>query len=264
MAAAVAANLAETEKEEVKRWVKADLEASVTGQFKTFCKEKCAQCDKPATKRFSTSMSFVVSKMLESFWCPECGRVLCESHRYQHTCERLDEQKERNKKITPEQLMERLAQAEALKQGYEAEQKAEARQVAEAQEQQRLVRKDKRLTLAKKAGHVSNFLQGVLRDTDANELRGKLVKDELFELFTRAKRIGLTLYNEYEHPSLPELAEDEWADIKEIYKRSRELTRMTIMVEGEHLDMKNPWDPPPPPEEANEMADVGGLGRGLL
>merc|ERR1719367_1781744 len=49
-------------------------------------------------------MSFVVSKMLHSFWCPECGRVLCETHRHQHTCERLDQQKERNGHLTHEQL----------------------------------------------------------------------------------------------------------------------------------------------------------------
>jgi hypothetical protein len=32
----------------------------------------------------------------DTFWCRDCGRVLCDSHRYQHTCERLDALKERN------------------------------------------------------------------------------------------------------------------------------------------------------------------------
>ena len=32
----------------------------------------------------------------DTFWCSDCGRVLCDSHRYQHTCERLDAMKEKN------------------------------------------------------------------------------------------------------------------------------------------------------------------------
>uniref|UniRef100_A0A7S0FXH7 Uncharacterized protein n=1 Tax=Pyrodinium bahamense TaxID=73915 RepID=A0A7S0FXH7_9DINO len=254
---------AAAEAPEVKRYAKADLEAFVSGKFKTFCKEKCAQCGKPATKRFSTSMSFVVSKMLESFWCPECGRILCELCRHDHTCERLDQQKERNKHLTHEQLAAQLAEAEALKQAAEAEKKAAARRVAEAEEQQRLMRKDRRQVLARKAKCVEDFLQGISRDTTTTEARGPRVRDELFELYTRAKRISLTLYNEYEHPTLPGLADDDWESIKEIYARARELTGMFIAVEGQPLDMRNPWDPPPPAGDVPD-ADGAGLGRGLL
>lgn len=248
---------------EVKRYAKADLEAYVTNQFKTFCKEKCVECGKPATKRYSTSMSFVVSKMLESFWCNECGRVLCEKCRYQHTCERLDQQKERNKHLTHEQLAAQMAEAEALKQAAEDEKKAAARREAVAEEQQRLIRKDRRQVLARKAKCVEDFLQGISRDTDANAARGPRARDELLELYTRAKRIALTLYNEFEHPTLPGLADDDWESCKEIYARARELTGMFIMVEGQPLDMRNPWDPPPAEGEVPD-ADPAGLGRGLL
>mmetsp|Transcript_59613 Transcript_59613/g.156739 ORF Transcript_59613/g.156739 Transcript_59613/m.156739 type:complete len:256 (-) Transcript_59613:43-810(-) len=255
--------MADAAAQEFKRWPKGDLEAFVTGQFKTFCKEPCAECGKPATKRFSTSMTFVVSKMLESFWCPECGRVLCEPHRYQHTCERLDQQKERNKHLTHEQIAANMAEAEALKEASEAEKRSEARRVAEALEQQRLVRKGKRQLIAKKAKHVEDFLQGISRDTDANAARGTRARDEVLELYTRAQRIALTLYNEYEHPSLPELADDDWESLKEIYVRARELTGMFIMSEDGPLDMRNPWDPPPPPAPVDAM-DGAGLGRGVL
>jgi len=248
----------------VARFAKADLEAYVKDQFKKFCKEKCVECGKPATKRFSGNMSFVVSQMLATFWCPECGRILCEPHRYQHTCERLDLQKERNKHLTHEQLAAQLAEAEALKQAKEEQRKAEARMVAEAEEQQRLVRKDRRQVLARKAKCVEDFLQGISRDTTANEARGPRLRDELFELYTRAKRISLTLYNEYEHPTLPGLADSEWEAIKEIYARATELTGMFVAVEGEPLDMRNAWDPPPPAGEEGADADGAGLGRGLL
>lgn len=253
--------------QEVKRFAKADLEAFVTGTFKTFCKEKCAECGAPATKRFSTSMSFVVSKMLESFWCPECGRVLCEKHRYQHTCEKLDQQKARNKNLTHEQLAAQLAEAEALKQAAEDAKKAEARREAEALEQQRLVRKDRRAMLARKAKCVEDFLQGFLRDTDANAARGPRVRDELFDMYGRSKRLSLTLYNEYEHPSGPDLAEDDWREVKTIYERAKELTGMFVTVEGQPLDMRNPWDAPeadPAGGAAGGAGDQGGLGRGLM
>merc|ERR1719330_2157656 len=97
-------------------------------------------------------MSFVVSKMLDSFWCHECGRVLCEKCRYQHTCENLDRQKERNAKLT--------------------------------HEQERVVRKDRRRILAQKAKSVEDFLQGITRDTDANAARGATAREELLELYT--------------------------------------------------------------------------------
>lgn len=249
---------------EVKRWPKADLEAFVKGQFKAFCKEKCAQCGKPATKRFSTGMSVVVINMVDTFWCKECGRILCEKCRYQHTCERLDQQKERNKHLTHEQLAAQIAEAEALKEAAEEEKAAAARKIAEAEEQQRLIRKDKRALIARKAKAVEDFLQGISRDTEANEARGTRVRDELFELYTRAKRISLTLYNEYEHPTLPGLAEDDWQQVKEIYVRARELTHMYVLFEDRPLDMRNPWDPPPEPEGGPGAADGAGLGRGLL
>jgi len=52
--------------------------------------------------------------------------------------------------------------------------------------------------------------------------------------------------------------------LKDIYERARELTGMFIAVEGQPLDMRNPWDPPPPPSEQAAETDGAGLGRGLL
>mmetsp|Transcript_15270 Transcript_15270/g.40715 ORF Transcript_15270/g.40715 Transcript_15270/m.40715 type:complete len:260 (-) Transcript_15270:288-1067(-) len=251
--------------QDVKRYAKADIQALVSKEYKTFLKEKCAECGKRATKRFTDTMSLLVVDMLDSFWCPECGRVLCESHRHQHTCERLDQQKERNKHITKEQLQAEMAEAEARREAADEERRNAARRRAVEEDSQRQERKGRRLVLAQKARSVEGFLQGVSRDTDANERRGRRATDELLELYTRARRISLTLYNEYEHPSLPGLADEDWEGMKEIYARARELTGMHVMTEDGPLDMRNPWDPPPPPEEGGPAdLDGAGLGRGLL
>jgi hypothetical protein len=250
---------------EVKRYAKADLQALVSKEYKTFLKEKCAQCGKPAVKRFSSSMSVVVVNMQDSFWCNECGRVLCEACRYQHTCERLDLQKEKNMHITKEQLASQMAEAEAKKTAAEEEKRNEARRRAVEEEEKKIERKGRREVLAKKSKAVADFVQGASRDTDANERRGPRARDELLELYTRANRISLTLYNEWQHPSLPGLADEDWEAVKEVYARAREITGMFVMVDGQPLDMRNPWDPPPPPAEGDQAnLDGAGLGRGVL
>mmetsp|Transcript_40476 Transcript_40476/g.116342 ORF Transcript_40476/g.116342 Transcript_40476/m.116342 type:complete len:266 (+) Transcript_40476:124-921(+) len=252
------------------RYAKADIEDLVKNRFKTeFLKEKCAECGCMATKRFKGTMSVIVAQMLDSFWCNECGRVLCESHRYQHTCERLDEQKERNKNISREALAAQMAEAERLKEAAEEEKRATARAAAALAEKERLIRKGKREVIAKKARVVEDFLMQFTRPAAVDgttQVHGARVRDELFELYSRAKRIALTLYNEFEHPTSPELPEQDWEDVKDIYERAKELTHMFAAVEGQPLDMHNPWDPPPPPEELGRTAalDGAGLGRGLL
>lgn len=254
------------ETEEVTRWVKDDLEAYVSGKFKTFCKEKCSECGKPATKRFATSMSFVVSKMCDSFWCNECGRILCESCRYQHTCERLDQQKERNAKITHEVLAQQLFEAEAYKEMREEEQRAEGRKEKDAYEQERMVRKERRKTMAMKAKNVEDFLQGITRDLEAQEARSRLVREELLNFYPSAKRLALTLYNDFEHPASQGLLDEEWEEVKTIYTRASEIAHAFVMdrESGMPLDMRNPWDPPPPLSQDIPDADGGALGRGLL
>jgi len=233
--------------EDVRRFAKADLDDVIKSKFKTFLKEPCAECGKPAVKRFNGTMSFIVGQLADSYWCNECGRILCESHRYQHKCERLDQQKERNKHLTHDQMAARIAQEEALRQARDEETKAAARQEAEAHEEQRQLRRGRRELIAKKAKQLEDFLQGICRDTDTNARRGPQARDELLDMWTRAKRIALTLYNEFEHPTLPGLAEDDWRDATELYQRAQELTGMYISVEGEPLSMRNPWDQPPPP-----------------
>lgn len=248
----------------VQRYTKQDLDEMVSQKYKTFCKLKCAQCGKDATKRFSSMMSLVAKNMLDTCWCNECGRVVCEKCRYSHTCEKIDLQKERNAGITKEELARRLEEAEAKKQAAEDAKKDEERAIAEIHERERLERKGKRQLIAKKAKIVEDFLQGISRNTALMEARGTRVRDELFEMYTKSKRLSLTLYNEYEHPTLPGLADDDWKDVKEIYERTTEISGMRAVTEDGPLSMQNPWDPPPEDQTPDTgMQDIG-LGRGIL
>eukprot|EP00929_Paragymnodinium_shiwhaense_P038564 TRINITY_DN20361_c0_g1_i1.p1 TRINITY_DN20361_c0_g1~~TRINITY_DN20361_c0_g1_i1.p1 ORF type:complete len:260 (+),score=55.10 TRINITY_DN20361_c0_g1_i1:76-855(+) len=234
----------------VQRFTKSDLEALTTpGKWKPFCKTKCGQsgCDVMATKRFNSSMPFVVSKMHETFWCPECGRILCEKHRANHTCERLDQQKERNANMTPEQIAARMAEAEKLQTAKEEEEKLARRVIAQKEEAERSARKAKRKIIAGKAKIVEDFIQQMSRRQADNASTGRAtaVRDQLFELYPKSKRLSLTLYNEYEEPTKPGLAEEEWEEVKTIYLRARELTGAFAAVDGQPLDLRNPWEPPP-------------------
>jgi len=246
----------------VQRFCKADLEAMINpAKFKAFCALKCPECGAPSTKRFAKSMPFVVSKMIETFWCKECGRVCCEKHMYQHTCERLDQVKERNAHLTHEQHAARLEEIALATLAKEEAEKGAAREVAEAAEAKRQHQKGRRKLLAIKAKTVDDFIQTMARQwadaasstttMGAGGGRGGLaVRNELFELLPRAKRCALTLYNEFEDPTMPGLAEDDWATVKETYLRAKEITGMIAAVDGEPLNMVNPWDPPPEPEQA--------------
>eukprot|EP00927_Polykrikos_kofoidii_P034608 TRINITY_DN29331_c0_g2_i1.p1 TRINITY_DN29331_c0_g2~~TRINITY_DN29331_c0_g2_i1.p1 ORF type:complete len:285 (-),score=73.65 TRINITY_DN29331_c0_g2_i1:273-1058(-) len=239
----------------VERFMRKDIEEMIAPPvFKAFCKRKCAECGEAATKRFNKSMPLMVKSMIETFWCPECGRLLCEKHRHQHTCELLDQQKERNKRMTKEQIAAEIAEAEARREAEEEKQKAAKRIVAEADDAQRRQRKEKRKIMASKAKTVDDFVQAMSRrfaDT-ASGGRSTAVRDELFELYGQAKRLSLTLYNEYEDPTIPGLPEEDYEAVKTIYRRATEITGMFASVDGQPLEMRNPWDAPPTPEEARE------------
>lgn len=222
-----------------------ELDEFITAKFKAFVKHPCGQCGAPAGKRFATSMPFVVKTMLDTFWCKECGRLLCESHRSQHTCERHDAKMAKLTAMSPEQLRAQM-EAEA-KRKIEAEDSAKAAQRAAAvqAEERRQEVKGKRQLLAAKSSHVANFLQTAARDEQAGH--SKRVREELLELYTKANRINLRLWNEFEQPSVPGLADEEWQELKEVYARGVQLLHMAVWVEGQELDMRNPWDPPPTP-----------------
>eukprot|EP00933_Yihiella_yeosuensis_P015445 TRINITY_DN13471_c0_g6_i1.p1 TRINITY_DN13471_c0_g6~~TRINITY_DN13471_c0_g6_i1.p1 ORF type:complete len:254 (-),score=64.22 TRINITY_DN13471_c0_g6_i1:82-798(-) len=227
---------------EPKLYSRQELEDLISSSFKAFCKLPCGQCGKVACKRFATSMPFVVKTMVGSFWCEECGRLLCESHRSQHTCERFDAKKEKNFGMTHEQIKEELEEKARRQLEAEEAEKAAKKEVALAAENRRLEMKGRRKVIAGKAKAVEDCLQQIARE----DTRPKQVLNEIFELYTRAKRIALHLYNEIDSPSVQGLDEDDWTALKDIYARARELTGVVIVSDGQPLSMINPWEQPPP------------------
>ena len=75
---------------------------------------------------------------------------------------------------------------------------------------------------------------------------GQRGRDELLECYTRAKRLALVLYNEYEHPSSNELPEEYWSECKKNYERAKELSRVEALDSATRapLNMTNPWEIP--------------------
>eukprot|EP00747_Dinoflagellata_sp_TGD_P170272 gnl/TRDRNA2_/TRDRNA2_201412_c0_seq1.p1 gnl/TRDRNA2_/TRDRNA2_201412_c0~~gnl/TRDRNA2_/TRDRNA2_201412_c0_seq1.p1 ORF type:complete len:250 (-),score=62.06 gnl/TRDRNA2_/TRDRNA2_201412_c0_seq1:56-805(-) len=240
--------------EPCKRYTKEDMESLVSGpNFKEFLKAKCGQCDIPACKRFKGSMPMIVKQMLDTYWCNECGRILCEKHRDQHTCERRDAVKEGLANMSPEKLKERMEAEAARKLAAEEAAKDEKRREAEVIERGIQERKARRKLIAGKSSHVAGFLQQAARD-DNRGFRPQ-VREELFEMYTKANRINLFLWNEYESPTTVQgaIAEEEWEQLKEIYERGCQIIGAVVVVDGERLNMRNPWDPPPPAEAGPQM-----------
>lgn len=221
------------------------LEAFITEKKKDFLKTPCAQCGGSAklAKKYKDTMIMIIKQMSDQYWCRDCGRILCDTCRYNHTCEVVDAEKEKRKNMDPKALCKQMEEAEERKIAVEAAKKDEERRAMEVLESQKSERKAKRKILATKAKHVENFIQQFARDPTGRPQR---VHDELLALYPKASRISLSLYNEFEHPSSQEVGGEDWEEMKDIYARSRELTGAHIMTEEGPLDMRNPWDPPPP------------------
>jgi len=173
-------------------------------------------------------------------------RVLCDKHRYQHTCERVDAEKERLRTMTTDQLRERMEMdaANAIRAAEDTRERERA--AAVLVERQKAERKEKRKLIASKARSVEQFVQRCAREGDS---RPQNVLNELLDMYPKVSRISLSLYNEFEHPSSQEVGGDDWEDLKAHYARARELTGMYIMTEEGPLSMRNPWDPPEEEQE---------------
>ena len=98
---APASPTAETSTPKVQRYAtEADVLALMTNdKFKKFCKKKCGECGCVAFKRFAKMSPLVVRARVGSLWCQKCGRLLCEAHRNQHSCEMEMEELERRRRV---------------------------------------------------------------------------------------------------------------------------------------------------------------------
>merc|ERR1712217_473191 len=103
----------------------------------------------------------------------------------------------------------------ALKLSAEEAQKEQERHAAEILEAQKSERKARRKIIAMKAKTVENFIQHTARDP-ARQARPAM-HNELLELYTKATRLSLTLYNEFEHPSSTAVGGEDWEELKVTY-----------------------------------------------
>lgn len=255
--AEAAARLREAEGKEAPAGIfsKEELDAAITADKKAFLKTKCAECGGSCglMKRYKDTMSMIIMQTADSFWCKDCGRVLCGTHRYQHTCERVDAEKEKRKHMTAEQIRDRMEADAARQAAAELAKREFERAAAVLEERKRVERKEKRKLIASKARHVEQFVQRCAREDG----RPQRVLAELLEMYPRVSRISLSLYNEFENPSSQEVGGQDWEDLKAHYARARELTGMYIMTEEGPLSMRNPWDPPEE-EQQPEMQEGPG------
>lgn len=58
---------------------------------------------------------------------------------------------------------------------------------------------------------------------------------------------------------MPGLKDDSWGEVVAAYQRASQLTGLVITIEGQNLEMRNPWDPEPSGDSADNgrAADSG-------
>ena len=98
--------------------------------YKKFCKKKCGQCNAAAFKKYTKMSPLVVRAQIGSFWCKECGRLLCEAHRNQHSCEMEMEELARRRRVDVDAIREGIKRQEEEKEQRAAD--ADALRRAEA------------------------------------------------------------------------------------------------------------------------------------
>ena len=128
---APASPTAETSSKVQRYATEADVLALMTNdKFKKFCKKKCGECGCVAFKRFAKMSPLVVRARVGSLWCQKCGRLLCEAHRNQHSCEMEMEELARRRRVDVDAIREGIKRQEEEKEQRAAD--ADALKRAEA------------------------------------------------------------------------------------------------------------------------------------
>lgn len=249
--AEVDASAADQPKKVVRYASEDEVRALLTADnFKKFTKKKCGQCNGLAFKRFSKVSPLVVRAQIGSFWCASCGRLLCEAHRNQHTCEKEDAEAERRRRMNVDDIREDVRRREEAKAKADAEAAAKKRALDEQKYAVVKMWKDRRRHVAGVSTSVANMVQRWSVQSDPGR-----VQDELLELYTSCNRINLRLWNEVSEPTIKlNIDEEAWAKLCTNYDRAKELTGLAIVVDGMPLDTHLPWVARPPPDEDEPAA----------
>ena len=200
----------------------------------------------------------VVRARVGSLWCQKCGRLLCEAHRNQHSCEMEMEELKRRRRVDVDAIREGIKRQEEEKEQRAADADALKRAEAGAKAARYRMWKDRRrhvvwcpasfylLNIAyaahapSQAGISSSVASMVQRwsvQADAGRKR-----DRLLDIYTSCNRINLRLWNEVSQPEiLSDVDMDAWKRLCRNYADACALTGMVILVEGVELDLRLPW-----------------------
>lgn len=205
------------------------------GKFKHFLKKKCGECGGSGFKvKYAKVSPLVVRAQISTFWCKECGRLLCEQHRHAHTCEAADARAARRRAMTGDEIREAARREEASRLDAEAKAEAGERAVKEARAASFHLWKTRRKNAASKSTHVANFVQRISTQADAGRTRNALL-----DMYTTCNRINLRLWNEVDTPSHGKFDFEAWAELKAVYTRACDTSGLVLTIDGLPLELED-------------------------
>ena len=117
------------------------------------------RCGCVAFKRFAKMSPLVVRARVGSLWCQKCGRLLCEAHRNQHSCEMEMEELERRRRVDVDAIREGIKRQEEEKEQRAADADALKRAEAGAKAARYRMWKDRRRHVAGISSSVASMVR---------------------------------------------------------------------------------------------------------
>lgn len=165
----------------------------------------------------------VLRAQISTFWCKQCGQLLCANHRNLHNC------------VSQEPVRPSPPESAEVRQQREAE----TQRKLQAEAARFHLWKSRRKHVAGKSSQVANFLQHISVQAEAGRIR-----DELLDLYTSCNRINLHLWNEVDRPTLSFAIDQEaWTKLRANYRRAVDLTGLVLTVDGMPVDLSLDWLP---------------------
>jgi len=189
-----------------------ELEGLLTpAAFPRFLKLRCGVCDRKATERLEAYSALACKYMLSMVWCEACGLALCERHRSNHDCAADGPD--------PDSGLDALGDLRAERAAAEREAAALKRRQASAAADLHHVVRAQRKVVATKASLVARWARAQYLKPGAD---GR--SDRIFAAFDRAQRASELLWAEWEHPTRPGIAYDEFERVVEAHAEIEKLT----------------------------------------
>ena len=133
------------------------------------------RCGCVAFKRFAKMSPLVVRARVGSLWCQKCGRLLCEAHRNQHSCEMEMEELERRRRVDVDAIREGIKRQEEEKEQRAADADALKRAEAGAKAARYRMWKDRRRHVAGISSSVASMVQRWSVQAEAGRKRDRLL-----------------------------------------------------------------------------------------